>query len=192
MQILRDFQFVSPEDRGATAAIGNFDGVHLGHQAVIDMAREAEPAAPLGVLTFEPHPREFFAPKAPPFRLMSREARAHRLEKLGVDILYEVNFNAALAALTPEEFARRVIAEGFGLRHVIVGADFCFGKGRAGAARDLQAFGAADGLRRDHRTHGRPCRAARLLDRDPSGAERRANRAKPRRCSATGTGSTGR
>lgn len=141
MKILHDFQFVSPEDKGATVAIGNFDGVHLGHQAVIAMAREVEPAAPLGVLTFEPHPREFFAPKAPPFRLMSREARAHRLQKLGVDILLEVNFNAALAAMTPEEFARRVIREGFGLRHVIVGADFCFGKGRAGAARDLQAFG---------------------------------------------------
>ena len=141
MKILHDFQFVSPEDKGATVAIGNFDGVHLGHQAVIAMAREVEPAAPLGVLTFEPHPREFFAPKAPPFRLMSREARAHRLQKLGVDILLEVNFNAALAAMTPEEFARRVIHEGFGLRHVIVGADFCFGKGRAGAARDLQAFG---------------------------------------------------
>lgn len=141
MKILHDFQFVSPEDKGATVAIGNFDGVHLGHQAVIAMAREVEPAAPLGVLTFEPHPREFFAPKAPPFRLMSGEARAHRLQKLGVDILLEVNFNAALAAMTPEEFARRVIHEGFGLRHVIVGADFCFGKGRAGAARDLQAFG---------------------------------------------------
>jgi riboflavin kinase/FMN adenylyltransferase len=141
MKLLHDFQFVSPEDQGATVAIGNFDGVHLGHQAVIAMARKAEPSAPLGVLTFEPHPREFFAPKAPPFRLMSREARAHRLQKLGVDILYEVNFNAALAAMTPEEFARRVIREGFGLRHVIVGADFCFGKGRAGAALDLKAFG---------------------------------------------------
>ena len=100
MKILHDFQFVSPEDKGATVAIGNFDGVHLGHQAVIAMAREAEPEAPLGVLTFEPHPREFFAPKAPPFRLMSGEARAHRLQKLGVDILLEVNFNAALAAMT--------------------------------------------------------------------------------------------
>jgi riboflavin kinase/FMN adenylyltransferase len=115
--------------------------VHLGHQAVIGMARKAEPEARLGVLTFEPHPREYFAPKAPPFRLMSREARAHRLRKLGVELLYEVNFNASLAAMTPEEFARQVIAEGFGLRHVIVGADFCFGKGRAGSARDLQAFG---------------------------------------------------
>ncbi|MDW3182478.1 bifunctional riboflavin kinase/FAD synthetase [Roseobacter sp.] len=141
MKIIRDYQFVAPENRGASAAIGNFDGVHLGHQSVIDLARSAEPAAPLGIVTFEPHPRSFFAPDAPPFRLMSPEARASRLEKLGVERLYELNFNAALAALSPEEFARKVISDGFGLRHVIVGADFCFGKGRAGTAEHLQAFG---------------------------------------------------
>ena len=141
MKILRDYQFVDPDDRGATAAIGNFDGVHIGHQSVIRLARDAAPDAPLGVLPFEPHPRAFFAPDAPPFRLMSREARASRLEKLGVEVLCELNFNAALAALSPEEFARRVIADGFGLRHVIVGSDFCFGKGRAGTAADLEAFG---------------------------------------------------
>lgn len=141
MKTLRDYQFVEPEDRGASAAIGNFDGVHLGHQSVIDLARSLAPDAPLGILTFEPHPRAFFAPDAPPFRLMSREARASRLEKLGVDVLYEVNFNAALAALTPREFASRVIKDGFGLRHVIVGADFCFGKGRIGTADDLMGFG---------------------------------------------------
>ena len=141
MKILRDYHYVDPDDRGASAAIGNFDGVHLGHQSVIDLARTASPQAPLGVLTFEPHPRAFFAPDAPPFRLMSREARASRLEKLGVAYLFELNFNASLAALTPEEFARRVIAEGFGLSHVIVGADFCFGKGRSGTADDLVRFG---------------------------------------------------
>ncbi|WP_298839234.1 bifunctional riboflavin kinase/FAD synthetase [uncultured Roseobacter sp.] len=141
MKILRDYQFVDPADRGATAAIGNFDGVHIGHQSVISLARSAAPDAPLGVLTFEPHPRAFFAPDAPPFRLMSREARASRLEKLGVEVLCELNFNAALAALAPQEFARRVIADGFGLKHVIVGSDFCFGKGRAGTAADLVQFG---------------------------------------------------
>lgn len=146
MKILHDYQFVAPEDRGATAAIGNFDGVHLGHQSVIALARDAAPDAPLGVLTFEPHPRAFFAPDAAPFRLMSSEARASRLEKLGVEVLYELNFNAALASLTPEDFAQRVIAEGFGLRHVIVGADFCFGKGRMGTAEDLQRFGADMGF----------------------------------------------
>ncbi|TMM55465.1 bifunctional riboflavin kinase/FAD synthetase [Sulfitobacter sabulilitoris] len=146
MRIIRDYQFVEDIDRGASAAIGNFDGVHLGHRAVIDMARAAAPDAPLGVLTFEPHPREFFAPHAPPFRLMSRKARAHRLEKLGVERLYELNFNAHLASLSPEAFARDVISGGFGLTHVIVGADFCFGKGRAGTAAHLQQFGAEMGF----------------------------------------------
>ena len=141
MRIIRDYQFVEPIDRGASAAIGNFDGVHLGHQSVIDLARSAAPDAPLGVMTFEPHPREYFAPDAPPFRLMSRESRASRLAKLGVERLYELNFNAALANLTPQEFARTVISDGLGLAHVIIGADFCFGKGRAGTAGDLARFG---------------------------------------------------
>ncbi len=146
MRIVRDHTFVSQADRGATAAIGNFDGVHLGHQSVIALARAAAPAAPLGVLTFTPHPRAFFAPGAPPFRLMNDDARRHRLEKLGVDVLYELNFNAALSGLTPEAFARDVIANGLGLTHVVVGADFRFGKGRAGTARDLRAFGQAFGF----------------------------------------------
>lgn len=141
MRIVRDFQFVSEADRGASAAIGNFDGVHLGHQSVIDLARCAAPDAPLGILTFEPHPREYFAPHAPPFRLMGRDARRSRLSKLGVDVLYELNFNAALSSLSPEDFAHKVIKEGLGLSHVVVGADFCFGKGRAGSADDLIRFG---------------------------------------------------
>ena len=148
MRIIRDYTYVTEADRGASVAIGNFDGVHLGHRAVIDIARSAGDAigAPLGVLTFDPHPREYFAPDAPPFRLMGRETRAHRLEKLGVERLYEINFNAALAALSPREFAEKVIRDGLGLRHVVVGADFCFGKGRAGNAAMLQEFGAEMGF----------------------------------------------
>ena len=141
MQIIRDFQFIDPEDRGASVAIGNFDGVHVGHRSVIELARNAAPEAPLGVLTFEPHPREFFAPDTPPFRLMRGNARAHRLQKLGVEKLYELPFNAALAGLTPEAFARSVICDGLGLTHVVVGADFCFGKGRSGTAQDMVRFG---------------------------------------------------
>ena len=148
MQIIRDYAYVDQADRGASVAIGNFDGVHIGHRSVIDIARHAGEAigAPLGVLTFEPHPREYFAPDAPPFRLMNPEARAHRLEKLGVEKLYQLNFNANLSALTPEEFAANVIRDGLGLKHVVVGADFCFGKGRAGTAADLQGFGAKMGF----------------------------------------------
>ncbi|MBQ0748814.1 MAG: bifunctional riboflavin kinase/FAD synthetase [Roseovarius sp.] len=143
MRIIRDYTYVTDADRGASAAIGNFDGVHVGHRSVIELARTAGEriGAPLGILTFEPHPREYFAPDAPPFRLMGREARAHRLEKLGVERLYEINFNAGLAALSPRAFAETVIRDGLGLRHVVVGSDFCFGKGRAGNAAMLQEFG---------------------------------------------------
>ncbi|MDU8943365.1 bifunctional riboflavin kinase/FAD synthetase [Ovoidimarina sediminis] len=143
MRIVRDPRYADPEDRGAAAAIGNFDGVHLGHQAVIGLAAEAAKrlGIPTGVVTFEPHPREYFAPDAPPFRLMSAEAKAHRLEALGVERLYELSFNAPLSQLTPEAFAREILAEGLGLKHVVVGEDFCFGKGRAGTAADLERFG---------------------------------------------------
>jgi riboflavin kinase/FMN adenylyltransferase len=146
MRIVRDIQFVEDADRGASAAIGNFDGVHLGHQSVIELARIAAPDAPLGVMTFEPHPRQYFAPSAPPFRLMSRDARASRLEKLGVKRLYELNFNAALASLAPEQFAHDVIAEGLALAHVVIGSDFCFGKGRAGRPQDLVEYGQKRGF----------------------------------------------
>ncbi len=141
MRIIRDHLYVEPQDRGASAAIGNFDGVHLGHQSVIALTRRVAPDVPLGVLTFEPHPREYFAPNAPPFRLTRADARAHRLEKLGVERLYELNFNAALAGMTPREFAQGVIADGLGLAHVVVGGDFRFGKGRAGRAEDMVRFG---------------------------------------------------
>ncbi|MEH6673590.1 MAG: bifunctional riboflavin kinase/FAD synthetase [Sulfitobacter sp.] len=146
MEIIRDYQFVTASDQGATAAIGNFDGVHLGHLSVIDMARAALPEAPLGVVTFEPHPREYFAPDAPPFRLMGAEARAHQLQKIGVDRLYELGFDATLSSLSPRAFAQEVIVDGLGLRHVVVGADFRFGKARAGTAEHLQAFGVEMGF----------------------------------------------
>lgn len=138
MQIHQDWQWLDPGARGTSCAMGNFDGVHLGHRSVIELARGT---APLGIITFEPHPREFFAPKAPPFRLMNAEARANRLAKLGVEHLFQLPFNAGLAALTPEDFAGKVLAEGLGISRVVIGADFCFGKGRTGTAADLKALG---------------------------------------------------
>ncbi|MFT5868331.1 MAG: riboflavin kinase/FMN adenylyltransferase [Paracoccaceae bacterium] len=139
MQIVRDYQYVRTKDRGASAAIGNFDGVHLGHKHVIDLARRDQ--APLGVVTFEPHPRQYFSNDPNPFRLMNASARASRLEKIGVEILCELPFNTALASLEAEAFAREVLAEGLGLSHVVVGADFCFGRGRLGTADSLVEFG---------------------------------------------------
>jgi riboflavin kinase/FMN adenylyltransferase len=143
MRILRDPLAVPTEARGASAAIGNFDGVHRGHQAVLDLARR--PGAPLGVVTFEPHPREWFAPDAPPFRLMNAQARAHRLERLGVETLFELRFDGALASRSPEEFVA-ILARDLGLSHAVVGADFRFGRGRAGDASALAALGLAAGM----------------------------------------------
>jgi len=139
MQTLTNWTGLDPALRGASVAMGNFDGVHRGHRSVIDAARR--PGLPLGVVTFEPHPRQVFAPDAPPFRLMNAESRRNRLAKLGVDVLYELPFSRELAALSAEEFARQVLAEGLGIRHVVVGADFRFGKGRAGDAEGLTTLG---------------------------------------------------
>src|SRR6056297_1467451 len=143
MQIIRDYAYVNESDRGASVAIGNFDGVHIGHRSVIDIARRAGEAAdaPLGVVTFEPHPREYFAPDAPPFRLMNSVAKAHRLESLGVRHLYELAFNDRLSSLSARDFAKQVIVDTLGLVHVTIGADFCFGKGREGDGAALTAFG---------------------------------------------------
>jgi riboflavin kinase / FMN adenylyltransferase len=143
MQVFHDWHGLPTEARGASAALGNFDGVHLGHRAVIDLARAK---GPLGVVTFEPHPRQVFRPDAPPFRLMNAEARANRLAKLGVERLFALPFTQALAALTPDAFVDQVLADGLALSHVVVGADFCFGRGRAGKADDLARLCAARGI----------------------------------------------
>src|SRR4051812_7177972 len=98
--------------------MGNFDGVHRGHQRVIAAAalaaREAE--APLGVISFDPHPRRFHQPQAEPFRLMNLDQQAHVLESMGVDLLYVLPYDADLVAMTDEEFAVHVLAEGLGAR----------------------------------------------------------------------------
>jgi riboflavin kinase/FMN adenylyltransferase len=144
MHIHHHWTGIAPAHRGASVAMGNFDGVHLGHQRVIALAAEA--AAPLGIVTFEPHPREFFAPAAPAFRLMNAEARTHRLEKLGVAEIYELPFDAALAGMEAEAFVAEVLVAGLGVRHVTVGADFCFGKGRKGTVETLRREGARLGF----------------------------------------------
>jgi riboflavin kinase / FMN adenylyltransferase len=143
MKIYQHWQGLGTDGRGASVALGNFDGVHLGHQSVIDLARGA---APLGVVTFEPHPREYFRPGTP-FRLMNAEARANQLAALGVQHLYELPFDATLAGQSPQAFVTEVLAQGLGISHVVVGADFCFGKGRAGTAHDLQTLGNKAGFR---------------------------------------------
>lgn len=139
MKILRDHQYAAPADKGASVAIGNFDGVHRGHQHVLNLARRLD--APLGVVTFEPHPRQVFAPDAPPFRLMNAEARANRLRKLGVNLLAELPFDTRLKSLTDEEFVRDVLVDSLGISHAVVGADFRFGRDRTGSAETLKDMG---------------------------------------------------
>ncbi len=143
MDIATDWRNIDPGLRGASVALGNFDGVHLGHRAVIDATRR--PDLPLGIVTFEPHPREYFAPDAPPFRLMNAEARRNRLARLGVDRLYELPFDPIMSSMPAEVFVTDVLGEagphGLGVRHVVVGADFCFGKGRSGNAEMLADLG---------------------------------------------------
>lgn len=143
MRIHHHWSGLPADARGTSVAMGNFDGVHLGHASVIGLARGDRP---LGIVTFEPHPRQFFAPDAAPFRLMNAEARANRLAKLGVAELFELPFDAALAGLTPADFVGQVLADGLGVAHVVVGADFCFGKGRKGTADDLRTLCAARGI----------------------------------------------
>lgn len=143
MDIFHHWQGLPPAARGASAALGNFDGVHLGHRAVIDQARAH---GPLGVVTFEPHPRQVFRPDAAPFRLMNAVARANRLAKLGVERLFELPFTRDLAALSPEAFVDQVLSDGLGLAHAVVGGDFCFGRDRAGTAADLARLCAARGI----------------------------------------------
>ena len=143
MKTFKTYTDIPADSQGAVVAMGNFDGVHLGHQSVIALARAiaATNNAPLGVITFEPHPRQLFAPDAPAFRLMNEETRAHRINKLGIDALFELPFNKALSQLTAEEFARDVLANGLKIKHVIIGADFRFGKGRQGDADMLCELG---------------------------------------------------
>ena len=144
MQVFRHYEQVPESARGATVAIGNFDGVHVGHQALL--ARAKAMGGRLGVLVFEPHPQEFFRPDTPRFRLTPFRAKARLLERYGVEILFALHFDAAFAALTADEFIERVLVKGLGVRHVIVGEDFCFGKGRQGNLALLRKRGAELGF----------------------------------------------
>lgn len=146
--IVRDWRGLADDLKGASVAVGAFDGVHRGHQAVIAGAREAAErlGAPLGVVSFDPHPRRWFQPDAAPFRLMQPEQMAEALAPLGVEQLYLLAFDADMAAMSDREFAERVLGDGLGIRHASVGFDFTFGKGRTGSPQALAGYGATSGF----------------------------------------------
>lgn len=148
MRIVRHWQSTPADARGAVVAIGNFDGVHLGHRAVIEEGRRVAGnlSAPLAVLTFEPHPRQVLNPPDAPFRLTPFRVKARHLAALGVDILYVARFDRAFAALEPTSFVADVVGAGIGARHVVVGHDFAFGRRRAGTVALLTEVGAASGI----------------------------------------------
>ena len=134
MRILRHYWDVPVTARGAVVAIGNFDGVHRGHEAVIAEAHRvaARCGAASAVLTFEPHPRVYFDPQGPEFRLTSLRTKAHRIEALGVELLFVARFDRAFSLISARDFVTEVLVKGLQVRHVVVGYDFVFGHERAG------------------------------------------------------------
>lgn len=138
-----------PDDlRGGIVALGNFDGFHLGHQAVAGEAiRQARAAGkPAIIATFDPHPVRFFAPHIPFFRLTTLEQRQRLFEAAGADAMLVFDFDAELAGTTAEDFIVKLLVERLGVSGVITGEDFTFGKGRGGNIEVLRELGGAHGL----------------------------------------------
>ena len=143
LRVVHGWKGLAEADKGAAVALGNFDGVHRGHQRVIAQAARgaARHDCPLGVISFEPHPRRLFHPDEPTFRLMTAHQQARALEALGVDRFYVLPFDYEMASLTDREFVEKVLVQGLGVRHVAVGFDISFGKGRTGSPEAMRAYG---------------------------------------------------
>ena len=129
--------------KGLSVAMGNFDGLHIGHKSVINLARPQVKSVKFGIVTFEPHPRELFFPERKSFRLMTQAAKRIGLERLGLDYLIEIPFTKEISRLTPTLFVEKILYEYFGLTHIVVGEDFKFGQYRKGTAQMLKELGTA-------------------------------------------------
>jgi len=143
MHIINGSDTVPASARGAALAIGNFDGVHRGHQALIEATRKEARrlGTQAGAVVFEPHPREYFQPDKPHFRLTPLPLKLRLMEEFGIDLAIVLAFDGRLAALSADEFIARVLVDALGARQVVVGYDFRFGKGRAGNPESLQREG---------------------------------------------------
>jgi len=148
MELIRGQINLQPRHRGCVATIGNFDGVHRGHQAVLTelLARGRELGMPTTAITFEPQPLEYFAPADAPPRLTKLRGKLHALRNLGIDRVLCLTFNARLAALSAAEFIDQVLVAGLDVRHLIVGDDFRFGAGGKGDFALLQAAAVEHGF----------------------------------------------
>ena len=149
MELVRGLHNLRPEHRGCAATIGSFDGIHLGHQAVLTQlaAHGRERRLPVTLITFEPQPREYFMPQEAPPRLTRFREKLEVLQHCGIDRVVCLRFNAYLASLTADEFIQRIMLDGLAVKYLVVGDDFRFGKGRIGDYALLEQAG---------RTHGFP------------------------------------
>lgn len=143
MQTYNSLGIIPNEAKSAVIAIGNFDGAHLGHQALLKQAADIakKENKKLGVLTFEPHPRRLFQPDQPPGRLTPEPLKAQRLEAEDVDFLFSLNFDWEFASQTAEEFIQNVLVNGLGAAHIVVGENFQFGQLRKGSAATIEQAG---------------------------------------------------
>ncbi len=148
MEVLRDYHSVPKGLQGSVLAIGNFDGVHRGHQAVLELAKTAarDAGRPSGVMVFEPHPRQFFERDRQLFRLTPLPLKLSLFEHLELDFVVVLNFDRSLASLEAERFVGDVLRDGLRVHHVITGHDFKFGRGRGGSAESLAAMGPGNGF----------------------------------------------
>jgi riboflavin kinase/FMN adenylyltransferase len=126
--------------KGYSVAIGNFDGLHSGHLEVISLASKYGQNLETGVLTFEPHPRQFFNKNGASFRLMNAETRLSAFKKIKLDVLFQIPFNRDLASLSPESFIENTLIKDLNIRHVVVGENFRFGKNRSGSIELLKEY----------------------------------------------------
>ncbi|MGH1398947.1 MAG: bifunctional riboflavin kinase/FAD synthetase [Alphaproteobacteria bacterium] len=143
MDIYKTLSAIPATAKNAVIVIGNFDGVHRGHQEILKRAKSIadDLGKPLGVLTFEPHPRRLFRPDDPPFRITPESLKAERLQNSGVDILFSLQFNWDFASQSAEDFIQKIIKDGLAPAHIIVGYDFYFGQLRKGQPKDFAAAG---------------------------------------------------
>ena len=148
MEFIRGWHNLRPQHRGCVATIGNFDGVHLGHQAVIGQLAEKgqELGLPTQVILFEPQPQEFFQPQAAIPRLTRLRAKLQALRRYSVDRVLCLRFDAGFAALEPEQFIQRLLVDGLQVRYLVVGDDFRFGRQRRGDFAMLAAAGRKHGF----------------------------------------------
>jgi riboflavin kinase/FMN adenylyltransferase len=148
LHVIEGWRDLGPELKGAALALGAFDGVHRGHRQVIAEAAKAAAAlnAPLGAISFDPHPRRYFGRETEPFRLMTTDQQARALDELGVERFYILSFDEEMAAFSDEAFARIVLHESLGAKHVAAGFDISFGAGRTGSPERLVELGAKYGF----------------------------------------------